>query len=115
MKCLHTIGFGTIWTYLGLLDGNGTSTPTFNGDLANAAYAALANAVYYAGTSQVPVEADGSSGTAYAHWDEALLNNELMTGYINGDNDLSYVTVASLGDLGYDVVALANYVPPTFI
>jgi hypothetical protein len=44
-----------------------------------------------------------------------MFTNELMTGYINGDNSLSYMTIASLGDLGYNVVSGASYVPPTFV
>jgi len=104
-EMLHTVGFGTIWTYKGLLNGNGTSSPTFNGALANAAYQ---------GTALIPVENSGGSGTAYSHWEETVFTNELMTGYINNDNTLSYMTIASLGDLGYTLSG-ATYVPPGFI
>jgi hypothetical protein len=104
-EMLHTVGVGTIWSYKGLLNGNGTSSPTFNGALANAAYP---------GDALIPVENSGGSGTAYSHWEETVFGNELMTGYINGDNTLSYMTIASLGDLGYTVSG-ASYVPPSFI
>jgi leishmanolysin len=100
-EMLHTVGFGTIWSAKGLITGGG-----FNGALANAVYP---------GTALIPLELDGGSGTAYAHWDEETFSNELMTGYIDGDNDLSYMTIASLGDLGYSVVSGASYAPPTFV
>jgi hypothetical protein len=65
----------------------------------------------------VPLETDGGPGTAYSHWDEgsALGSNELMTGYIDGDNYLSYTTIASLADLGYSTVSGANYSSPWYI
>ena len=34
-----------------------------------------------------PVEQDGGSGTAGSHWDEETFGNELMTGYVNTDDD----------------------------
>ena len=100
-EMLHTIGFGTIWNALGLISGSG-----FNGELANAVYP---------GFALIPLETEGGSGTAYSHWDDAKFANELMTGYIDNDNYLSYMTIASLGDLGYTVVSGANYSPPSFI
>lgn len=100
-EMLHTIGFGTIWTDLGLITGG-----SFNGPQANAAYAP---------SSLIPVELDGGAGTAWSHWDEETFSTELMTGYLDNDNYLSYMTIASLGDLGYKVVSGANYVQPWFI
>ena len=100
-EMLHTVGFGTIWSAKGLISGGG-----FNGALANAVYP---------GSALIPLELDGGSGTAYAHWDEDAFGNELMTGYIDGNNDLSYMTIASLGDLGYSIVSGASYAPPTFV
>ena len=100
-EMLHTVGFGTIWSYLGLATSSG-----FAGAQANAAYP---------GTAMVPIEFDGGPGTAWAHWDETAFGNELMTGWIDGNNDLSYVTIASLGDIGYSVVSAASYAPPSFI
>ena len=104
-EMLHTMGFGTLWESFGLIDGVGTATPTFNGAFANDVYP---------GPDPIPVEADGAN-TAYTHWDEAVFGNELMTGYIDGDNELSYMTIASLSDLGYSVVLGASYEPPSFI
>ena len=100
-EMLHTIGFGTVWSELGLYSGG-----SFNGARANAAYP---------GTGLIPVELDGGAGTAWSHWDEETFFNELMTGYIDGDNYLSYTTIASLGDLGYTTVSGASYAQPWFI
>ena len=100
-EMLHTVGFGTIWADKGLISGGG-----FNGPLANAVYP---------GSALIPVELDGGAGTAYSHWDEETFTSELMTGYIDGDNYLSYMTVASLGDLGYNVVSGASYSQPWFV
>jgi hypothetical protein len=98
-EMLHTIGFGTIWSDLNLINGG-----FFTGALANAVYP---------GTDLIPLELTGGPGTAYSHWSEAVFDDELMTGYINNDNTLSYMTIASLGDLGYTLSA--SYVPPSFI
>lgn len=105
-EMMHCVGVGTIWNYKGLLNGNGTSSPTFNGAFANDVYP---------GDALIPVENSGGGGTAYSHWEESVFGNELMTGYINNDNTLFYMTIASLGDLGYSTVSGASYVPPTFI
>jgi hypothetical protein len=101
-EMLHSVGFGSIWSYKNLVVGG-----EFQGAGAEAQYAAL---VGHAVTG-VPVEQDGGSGTAGSHWDEDTFHGELMTGYINttpyGANStpdpLSKMTVASLGDLGYQV------------
>jgi hypothetical protein len=97
----HVMGFGVIWSDLGLLRGANTSNPTFTGAQATAEY----NALFGTHASGVPVEADGGSGTAYSHWDETVFNNELMTGWYNSGqtNPLSRITVASMADLGYTV------------
>ena len=101
-EMMHTVGFGTIWTYLDLLSGGGTATPTFTGENATAVYEAAAGVTSSGG---VPVEGDGGPGTRDSHWDEETFGNEIMTGYINdSDNYLSDMTVASLEDLGYATV-----------
>jgi hypothetical protein len=105
-EMLHVVGFGTIWSYLGLVAGAGTSAPVFLGWQANAAYPS---------TSYIPVENSGGAGTANVHWAESVFGSELMTGYIESNNDLSYTTIASLGDLGYSVISGASYVPPSFV
>ena len=100
-EMLHTVGFGTIWSSKGLISGGG-----FNGARANAVYPAA---------GLIPLELDGGAGTAYSHWDEESFGSELMTGYIDGDNSLSYMTIASLGDLGYSVISGASYAQPSFV
>ena len=55
---------------------------------------------------KMPVEGEGTcnDGTRDGHWSEAVMGNELMTGFINsGSNPLSAMTGASLRDLGYVV------------
>lgn len=105
-EMLHTIGFGTVWDFLGLVDGSGTSNPTFNGTEATLAYADI-----FGGSGNVPLEYGYGSGTDESHWDEAAFSNEIMTGFINYDssdptasNYMSGMTVASLTDLGYDTI-----------
>ena len=95
-EMLHSVGFGTIWSYLGL-----AANSLFTGANAVAAY----NDLLHGGSvTGVPLETGGGSGTADSHWSEAVFNNELMTGYINLVSDpLSRMTVASLQDLGYHV------------
>ncbi len=98
----HVLGFGTIWTDLGLLTGNGGIDPRFIGKAATTAYQTLFKV---SDTKGVPVEADGGMGTAYVHWDEERFDEEMMTGYANyGIADpLSTMTVGSMQDLGYTV------------
>lgn len=108
----HVLGFGVIWSDLGLLSGSGTSNPQFLGPRAVAQY----NAIFGMSATSVPVEADGGPGTAESHWDESLFKTELMTGYINsGTNPLSKITIASMADLGYQVnmAAAETYTKPT--
>ena len=63
-EMMHTVGFGTIWTYLDLLSGGGTATPTFTGENATAVYEAAAGVTSSGG---VPVEGDGGPGTRDSH------------------------------------------------
>ena len=96
----HVLGIGTLWPFLGLLDGAGTSNPQFRGPLATAEY----NRIFGQNANAVPVENIGGRGTRDGHWRESVLGNELMTGFLNsGSNPLSLVTAASLADIGYQV------------
>jgi Leishmanolysin len=104
-ELMHVLGVGSLWNYginpLAAVAGQ------YTGAAALAAYKAAVdpNATF------IPVETEGGSGTAGAHWDEQTLSNELMTGYINNDNNTATVTdnylskfsVMSLADLGYKV------------
>jgi hypothetical protein len=109
----HVLGFGVIWSDMGLLVGAGTSNPGFTGANAVAAY----NTIFGTNVTAVPVEADGGSGTRLSHWDETVFNNELMTGWYNSGqtNPISSITVASMADLGYTVnmAAADSYTRPT--
>ena len=94
----HSLGIGTLWQSKGLLVGAGTSNPTFKGSRAVGEWRSLG------GSGNVPVENTGGAGTRDGHWRETTFNNELMTGFINTGNDpLSRLSIASLGDLGYTV------------
>jgi hypothetical protein len=95
-EMLHSAGFGSIWSYLGLVSGS-----NFTGANALAAYNVLLGGGAATG---VPLETDGGSGTAGSHWSETVFGHELMTGYIDPAPDpLSRMTVASLQDLGYQI------------
>jgi hypothetical protein len=84
-EMMHSLGFGSIWGYKGLVtDGLYTG----------------AEAVSEYG-QPIPVETDGGSGTAGAHWDDTTFGSELMTGYISATNYLSGMSIGALADLGY--------------
>lgn len=58
----------------------------------------------------VPLQNSPKVSEYALHWDEACLNNELMTPAFDpffGGNKLSPITIAALGDLGYEVNILA--------
>jgi len=99
----HVLGIGTLWTEFALRDGP-DADPFFAGAQAIQAFLDVGGGAY-AG-DPVPIENMGGSGTIFAHWRESILDNELMTGFINfGTNPLSVVSIASLADLGYGVDA----------
>lgn len=93
----HVLGIGTLWPDKGLLQGSGTSDPTFLGANAVAEYRNMGGTL-----PTVPVENMGGDGTREGHWRESVFGNELMTGWVTrGGNPLSALTIASLTDLGY--------------
>ena len=110
----HVLGYGTIWSPLGLLvgsAGSGGTDPHFVGIGAIAAFDGAGGRSYSAG-AKVPVEncigyAPGrcGAGTLDSHWRETLLGSELMTGFLNASvpNPLSVISTAAMGDLGYAV------------
>ena len=68
----HVLGLGTLWSLMGLRSG-----ASYLGANALNAYQQVG------GTgSSVPLETTGGSGTAFAHWSEAVFDNELMTGFV---------------------------------
>lgn len=98
----HVVGVGSLWDDKGLLVGKGTADPTFSGPAAMVEYHKLRGGS--GDPVRVPVENTGGAGTRDVHWRDRVFGNELMTGFVNRvPNPLSRVTVASLGDLGYQV------------
>jgi hypothetical protein len=105
----HVIGFGTLWTDLGLLANPSEPDPEppladthFTGADAIAAFNAAGGSSYSG--AKVPVMNVGGAGTVNSHWRDGVFDPELMTGFLNaGVNPLSAITVASLADLGYTV------------
>ncbi len=96
----HILGFGTLWTRLNLINGEGGPTPTYTGQQGVSQYHVLGR------TGNVPLETTGGEGTRDAHWSEAVFNREIMTGYVEQTGvfePLSKVTIASFADLGYAV------------
>lgn len=104
----HVLGVGTLWnvapfgfdrTLLEDPDGN----PYFNGHHANVHWNAEG------GDGELPIENIGGPGTRLGHWRESVLNNELMTGFLNlGVNPISRITAASMRDLGYGTATVGE-------
>jgi hypothetical protein len=110
----HVLGIGTIWRQKGLLQGAGTSNPTFTGAQAMQEFGTLRGSSAVA----VPVENTGGAGTANSHWRETVFINELMSGFISAPgNPISRLTVASLADCGYvvDINAAEPYSLPNLL
>ena len=109
----HVIGIGTLWQALSLLDGAGSQNPTFTGQAAMREYAGLL------GVDEplpVPVANMGGPGTRDGHWREQTFGDELMTGFLSGeDRPLSRLTTASIEDLGYEICleAAESYALPS--
>lgn len=97
----HVLGVGTLWNVAPFgfdrtLRGGSDDNPYFLGRKANVFWNAEG------GTLELPIEGDFGPGTRFGHWDEAALDNELMTGFLNlGENPLSRITAGSMKDLGY--------------
>ncbi len=97
----HVIGIGTIWSSMGLVQGEGTANPVFIGENAMREWGVLSGA---GRPMPVPVANTGAPGTREGHWRESVFGNELMTGFLDGGiNPLSRVTIAALEDMGYEV------------
>jgi hypothetical protein len=95
----HILGIGTIWNLLGLKNGAGDYIGTYG----LAEYRTL---IGNPAAASIPVEHDGGSGTAGAHWDEETFNAELMTGFAEAAGiamPISRMTIGALRDLGYIV------------
>lgn len=101
----HVLGFGTIWSALGLTSGLGSSDPRFTGAEAVSIWPPFSTVLGFSGTTP-PLENIGGAGTAGSHWRETVFHTELMTGYIEAPGvfmPLSRMTIATFKDLGYQV------------
>lgn len=111
-EMMHSLGFGTIWSQLGLTEGTiRDGDIVFTGENAILAYNTELAAIAANDPNSlngVPVESDGGPGTAGGHWDEDTFVNELMTGFIDDENYVSAMTVASFEDMGYETIFDAN-------
>ncbi len=100
-EVLHAMGFGTIWSDLGLVKNVGGAlrfTGEFATEMYNTEYASIAAGD--AGSQYgVPLSADGS------HWNHAKFTTETMTTslYPSG-NHVSDMTIAALQDMGYQTL-----------
>jgi hypothetical protein len=64
------------------------------------------NIIYGENVRGVPLEKEGGAGTKAAHWSEAVMRTEIMTGFIEPAGTpmpLSWITVGALADIGYQV------------
>ena len=95
----HVLGLGTLWdtSYFDLVNYRKCG---YTGENALQEYQRLSGD---SSATYVPLETGGGGSTAYAHWSEAVFNDEIMTGYVNGDRPISRVTIGALEDMGYTV------------
>jgi len=97
----HVLGFGSLWTQQGLIQGSGTQNPLFVGPNAAREYSALLGQ----NATGVPLETTGGQGTAESHWSKDVFGPELMTGFLSPGvtRPISRITVGQFADLGYQV------------
>ena len=107
-EMMHALGFGTLWSLMGLVSGSVAGGDIrFIGQNAVDTYQTEFPGIAGGDPDSllgVPVETDGGPGTAGGHWDEALFDAEIMTGFIDSGAFFSLMTIASLEDMGYDTV-----------
>ena len=100
----HVLGIGTYWT---VWDGEKfVPNPEFHsetfrylGDAGNAANLLVGQ------SGKARIEDEFGPGTKSGHWDEAIYNRELMTGFaeFSPPMPLSVLTIGALEDLGHTV------------
>jgi hypothetical protein len=101
----HALGFtGDYFRQLGLLRNSGTGAVQFVGPNAVREF----NLIYGESATGVPFASslNTGGGTAEGHWDEDLLEGELMTGFAEQEGITEYlskITVGAMQDLGYGV------------
>ena len=95
----HVLAFGTLWSRMGLIVGEGTVNPTFVGANAMSAYGELSGR---ADPTPVPVANTGGPGTRDGHWREAVFGDELLTGFLSGAlRPISRMSIGAFEDMGY--------------
>jgi hypothetical protein len=107
----HVLGFGTLWSDLGVIISPNSNAVAFTGAAGRQAYtAALSPGSTTPSNADVPVEncvgiPGCGEGTRDGHWREPVFTNEIMTGFYNsgGVNPFSAVSASSMRDLGYVV------------
>ena len=103
----HVIGLsGSFWSRFGLRSA--APDYRFLGKFGNLQYGEAG------GVGLLPIEDMYGAGTRGSHWREGVLNNELMTGFLNlGYNPLSRITAGALRDMGYGTnMAAEDYTLP---
>jgi len=95
----HVLGLGASTPWENTLVDKGGADPYWPGTEALIQYGLAGGA----STNKVPVANTGSTGTRDAHWREAHMGRELMTGFINTNkvNPLSAITLGAMKDMGY--------------
>jgi hypothetical protein len=103
------LGAGTPWSTT-LVDAGGAD-PFWPGTEAVTQYGLNGGAA----TNSVPVANTGGAGTADAHWREAHMGRELMTGFINigAVNPLSKITIGAMKDMGYTSISRRRMPTPS--
>jgi hypothetical protein len=108
----HVLGFGTLWSDLGVIQFPGTENVVFTGTAGKQGYAHILNQGNPPpATFNVPVEncvgiAGCGEGTQDGHWREPVFGAEIMTGYYNiavVPNPFSAMSAAAMRDLNYVV------------
>ncbi len=99
----HVLGIGTLWGFPRTLIDGTAAEPYFTGKKGNIHWK------QEGGTGLLPMENMGGGGTRFSHWRESVLDNELMTGFLNlGYNPLSRITAGSVRDLGYGAAIVGD-------
>ena len=107
----HVLGFGTLWSDLGVIISPNSNAVAFTGAAGRQAYiASLSPGSTTPSNADVPVEncvgiPNCGAGTRDGHWREPVFTIEIMTGFYNSGvlNPFSAVSAASMRDLGYVV------------
>lgn len=103
----HVIGFGTLWNAdrYGLSGQFQDIYTDGSGEYTGAYAVSIYEDTFNTNDGYIPIELDGGSGTADAHWDEGWEagSGEIMTGYLSSNAFVSDITLASFADIGYIV------------